>query len=532
MALNPQQQLAVDLNDDKILCLAGAGTGKTHSMLARINRIVNEGASTANILVLTFTNAAAFEMRERYKKDHEGKLTPNFCTFHSFCYSLILKDIGVREALGYSKVPHIPDDAVLKSLKITVKQTCNIKLSDDKLDGKKPLNAKEQFEFDVFWKQFNKSMKQSGYITFDSMCYEICELFVTDSPLVQQYKERYKYIFVDEFQDTDPKQYNFVASFKQSKLFVVGDVKQAIYGFRGADSSIIKSLASNDEWTTVKLIHNYRSTKQICDFSNNIGICDRDPAYNIDLESDKDGLADVELHSSVCTEYPNAELKRVLSAVIDSTDENSSLAILTRTNAEVSTIQSILKNMHISFSTHIKSTDTVDILKSVLDEEYMVMWLATKLPANKYAEYIGLCTIDEKYTTFDEFNQLYGNYFAIYKLIDKIKKVKSIINNASSKLYEKYHDCMNVLDIPFALISDTSTDIEHIVNNLIDASIASTSSNLYVGTIHSVKGLEFDKVLLLGVGSNSFRLTTEENRNLYYVGATRAKSELIVYFES
>lgn len=287
-SLNEQQQKAVDLNADKILCLAGAGTGKTFCMLSRISRLVDDGADPSSILVLTFTNAAAFEMRERYKRNHSERVVPEFRTFHSFCYSIISRDGNVREALGYTKVPKIATDAELHRIETLAKEKCGTKLSNDKIKGKVPLTPKEQFELDVYNKCVDKILKSSGLITFNILCYDVCDLFVTDHESILDYKERYKYLFVDEFQDTDPRQYDFITSFKDSSLFVVGDALQAIYSFRGADSSIIMGLANSSDWQTVKLFKNYRSTEEICDFANSNSNY-ADDSYRIEIEGQRYG---------------------------------------------------------------------------------------------------------------------------------------------------------------------------------------------------------------------------------------------------
>ena len=147
MELNEQQYEAAHSNERTILCLAGAGCGKTKTLLARIERLIREGVPPTSILSLTFTNAAAFEMKERYKKipnlDH-SKGTPEFRTFHSFCYSLIVKDPAVRARIGYTKVPEICDDARLKEIKTKVKLQLGIKLTEAELESDQPLATREK----------------------------------------------------------------------------------------------------------------------------------------------------------------------------------------------------------------------------------------------------------------------------------------------------------------------------------------------------------------------------------------------------
>ena len=108
LALNAEQQQAVDSNSDRLLVLAGAGAGKTHTMLERIKRLVRDGVKPSSILVLTFTNAAAFEMKSRFLESEKNLNSyPEFRTFHSFCYSLLISDKNVRKKLNYDKVPRV-----------------------------------------------------------------------------------------------------------------------------------------------------------------------------------------------------------------------------------------------------------------------------------------------------------------------------------------------------------------------------------------------------------------------------------------
>ena len=114
--LNEQQMAVVMSDEPRILVLAGAGAGKTHTMLERINRLIEEGQDPGSILVLTFTNKAAFDMRDRYKRSHVGKRIPEFRTFHSFCYHLLIIDPTIRCSLGYSQPPTVGNAEAIKKI--------------------------------------------------------------------------------------------------------------------------------------------------------------------------------------------------------------------------------------------------------------------------------------------------------------------------------------------------------------------------------------------------------------------------------
>jgi len=525
MNLNKGQQEAVDCNSNRILVLAGAGTGKTHTMLSRISKLVKEGINPYNILVLTFTNAAAFDMESRYRTNHKNKIVPLFNTFHAFCYKLIISDINIRKLIGYSDVPNIIDDAQMKLIDTKVRQQCGTKLSNDKISGKKTVSMKEKFDYDLYWKAFRKAIKSENLITFDIMCYDVCQLFTNNSPLIQQYMQRYQYIFVDEFQDTDPQQWDFVKSFIDSNIFVVGDVQQAIYGFRGATSSIIKSLTQNDDWRTIRLVENYRSTTQICDYSNliNTGIHE---SYKLDLTSNILGEEVLELGSPY-TGNTNPKLDETVSNIIE--DMFGVTAILCRTNQEVNNIKKLLDNKGVIYNSNNAQKDVVDVLKGVLDNTYLLGWLSTKLDATRYIEWIRLCTIDANYATLDEFCKLYSSRYTIRVIIDNVMHIRTILRDNKLLAYQQCNCIIEYLGMPQRLI-DGDIDTPHkLINYVIDIATKSEDSALYVGTIHSVKGLEYDTVHVLGVHGNSFKIEDEEHRNLYYVACTRAKSKLFIY---
>ena len=186
MSLNEQQQAVVDSNARRILCLAGAGTGKTYTMLARIRRLVADGVDPRSILVLTFTNAAAFEMEQRYSGSKmRPAATPKFGTFHSFCYGLISQDRFIRTLLGYNEIPSVATEAETKHIRNEAAMHLGYKLSEAVKDDKKR---------SALYAAADRIMKQRNLITFDKMCYDICSLFVHNNGAIKRYKEMYKYI--------------------------------------------------------------------------------------------------------------------------------------------------------------------------------------------------------------------------------------------------------------------------------------------------------------------------------------------------
>lgn len=198
MGLNTEQLQAVNSNSDRILCLAGAGSGKTFSLVERITRMVNDGIFPGSILVLTFTNAAAAEMKSRYEAKNVGKVVPEFRTFHAFCYSIMCKDAAIRNALGYTTPPDIASDAQEKSIQEQAKAQCKITMSKEKLTSRENLTRDEQRQAELYDKAVNRLMLMNGIITFDALNEKVSALFVQDHPATKKYKDQYSHIALDE----------------------------------------------------------------------------------------------------------------------------------------------------------------------------------------------------------------------------------------------------------------------------------------------------------------------------------------------
>ena len=523
--MNEMQLKAVNSDSKKILVLAGAGTGKSTVLLGRIARLIHDGVDSHDILALTFTNAAACEMKERYIRDNSGDKVPFFGTFHSFCYKLITSDIDVRIRLGYSKIPAVASTADIKRIKTECVQQCGTKLSMTKLEGEVPLLNSEKFQYEIFWKQYNKNLRQSGLITFDIMCYEVCELFTSNDSTITKYKKQFKHIFVDEFQDTDHRQWDFVRSFTDSSIFVVGDVKQELYAFRNADPEIIKSLSRNPEWETIKLSENYRCSNQICEFANTIHRTWGDAPYNLAITGQFDDEP-VRVYGafSVYGDKNTDTVLRINSALA----ADKSVAILCRTNAEVKRTIYSLSQIGIQCRTNNDTNIYGYIVEAAHNPSFAVEWLSGKLNQDEYGKYLKMCSLDESYSTYEKFKSLYADKFKHY--FESIESVKAVLESddfAMSKLVRIF----GLFKKKTPKIEDSINSTDEVVNFLKKYyGEKSDSSGVYVGTIHSVKGLEYDEVHLIGVMGRSFELDNEDNLNCFYVGVTRAKSRLYIYY--
>ena len=296
---------------------------------------------------------------------------------------------------------------------------------------------------------------------------------------------------------------------------------QSIYAFRGADSSIIKQVAKDPEWEVHKLFRNYRSVKKICDFANS-QFENTDSAYRIDMDSIKPGGSVDILTSS--PDYSDGSAVNADSLQIclqKSLEWEGTTAILCRTNKEVECISEFMTQHGLRVKTNINNSDGFHILESAKDDEYAIKWLSTLLPASAYTSYIRdrhVFQLEGRIYDLEYFRNTYNWIHSIDSALSKIEHIKELIESELDEI-DKSRLISEELELPEIVIENESstTDV--------------SESDVYVGTIHSVKGLEYDNVILVGVGGRYFRLTNEENQNLYYVGITRAKTNLYILRE-
>lgn len=518
MALNKLQQAVVDSNDKRIVCLAGAGSGKSFTLLSRIDRLIESGIAADSILALTFTNAAAREMLNRFKRNHtEVNITPRFSTFHAFCYSLIVTDINIRTALGYSKIPMICSDATLKRFYAEAEQATGISPKSLDIQNKPTkITLLEKKDQEIFLKYVRRKLVENNFITFEMMCNDVCNLFIDNNEIILKYKDKYSCIFVDEFQDTDKLQWKFVQSFSDASIFVCGDTLQAIYAFRGADDSIIKALCKDDKWKKYPLKTNYRSDSSIIKYANNFSTY-ADKSYRIEMDSVNDG--------GIINDIKYSNFKDQDGLILKYLDTSKDTAILARTNKEIYFIQQMLKDNDIKFrNNHTTPNHTgVELCRSIEDDEYAIDWLSSFLNQDVYNQFLRDClalSTADKFKLLPKFigdNKTLSNMYHCYTYLKKLYNENDLERIAKYLVYE-VHTSSRVLNS-----HESIADIVDILETN-----SNDTNSIYVGTIHSVKGLEFDNVIVTGVNTKAFSLEYEENKNLFYVAITRAKHNLTI----
>ena len=535
---NPQQLEAINSDASHILCLAGAGAGKTACFVERIhNLIMNKNVAPHRILALTFTNAAALEMKTRFKKKWPECPCPEFKTFHGFCYSLIIKDVNIRNAIGYAQIPAITTDAQMKRIKEEAKLQLGIKLSDDKLTGKVALNRQETEELELFNKRVKKMLKKENLVTFDIMCYDVADLFIKKDPVTDTYKQRYMHILTDEFQDTDMRQLKFLSSFNQSNFYFCGDALQSIYQFRNCTNEPLKLFAKDPNWTVIKLYENYRSSNQIVAFANKMSKY-AEAQYRIEMHGQFDSDDVIVQYGSSSSFYDPVDTGHIKDVItrLKKIEEGTS-AVLCRTNREASAIKAAFDEAGINYKLNNNEDHTFEVLDSVLDDQYMLDWLSTFLVKEKYAEYLRLASQEEKpdihwfaktYKDVKEINKYGKLVVEIRKIINSMTVSNQNMKELATKILEKLKkpEVIDSLDVMMLIELNTVSELLEYLKTL----LAETKEvSCYVGTIHSVKGLEYDNVFIMGVDDKMFKLDCEEEKNIYYVAITRAKKHLVVY---
>ena len=276
--LNPEQYKAVTAIDGAILIIAGAGSGKTRVITYRIAHMLDMGIPQSQILALTFTNKAAKEMSDRVKELTQKKLQNlTVSTFHAFGVKILRSDI---ERLGYRENFSIYDETDRTAL---IKECGReLKFSPDALDiykistlfsniktGRKNWETANDM-YRQLYESYQEGLKLYNAVDFDDLIVLPIKLFKENPDILAKYKERYKYIMVDEFQDTSHQQYELMHLLADKNVAVVGDDDQSIYSWRGADYQNIINFEKDFDVQEIRLEQNYRSTETILEAANGV----------------------------------------------------------------------------------------------------------------------------------------------------------------------------------------------------------------------------------------------------------------------
>ena len=586
--LNKEQVKAVEHIDGPCLVLAGAGSGKTKVLTMRIANLIASGIDSKNILAITFTNKAAKEMRERIN-NVVGENRAFVGTFHSFGLRIIKENY---EALGLTHNFTIidSDDAtsiikkLLKDLGYDPKEYSpgfiknkisfikNEMLSDSEAE-KYLASPPEKVALKIYF-EYQKVLRRNNAVDFDDLLKNPVELFYTHEEILDYYQEKYRYILIDEYQDTNEVQYKLVKKLaeKYRNIFVVGDPCQSIYGFRWSNYKNIMNFESDyPEVEVITLYQNYRSTNNILKAANSV-IKNNNEGKGVELHSDF-GLG-VKIKYTRCNDEAD-EIKTILDEIkklLDDGYDYKDIAIFYRTNAQSRILEEgiLSKNYPYKvvgsyyFYKRKEVKDLISYLRLISNtHDDVSLSRVINVPkrgiGNKSIEELEQRAESNNTSMFEalekpkelEFKNLILNLQEIAKnvdlteLIDKVLELSGMqaelekdktleaelrLENLKefrsiTESYQKETGSVNLEDFleDISLVADAKEHIED-------------GNAITLMTMHSAKGLEFKVVFLAGMeegimphaNSSNSKEEMDEERRLCYVAITRAKERLYI----
>ncbi len=587
--LNEEQREAVSYINGPLLVLAGAGSGKTKVLTSRIAYLIEKGVSPYNILAITFTNKAAQEMKNRVTKLVGGDANSmQISTFHSFGLKLIRDNHSLLGLDNNFAIFDVEDSItaikrVLKRLnidstKFTPKSFHN-KISSLKNDLINSFSytkyAKDEFEQLTVkvYEEYEKEKINDNAVDFDDLLVLPIKLFRENKSVLEKYQERFKYILIDEYQDTNEAQYILtkLLSSRYQNICVVGDSDQAIYGFRGANFKNILNFEKDYKLCkTIILKKNYRSTKVILDLANSV-IKNNKLRHEKDLESVK-GEGEKVIYYRARNGLD--EINFVANEIEKLKKDNSldEIVVLYRTNAQSRLFEEeFLKRGipyriigAINFYARREIKDLVAYLKIINNQRDAISLLRS---INTPKRGIGNKTIEEIINKSNELGislfdaidsgkaltfkniilelQEASNHLSLTELVDlvldksglrmELENEKSVEAETRLENLEEFKSITKSFEDKYGLISlpDFLYEVSLISDN---TEITDSSNRVSLMTIHSVKGLEFDNVFITGLEEGLFphfnamnsSQEVEEERRLCYVAITRARKKLYI----
>ena len=588
-ALNDKQREAVEWPDGPLLVLAGAGSGKTRVLTTKLAYLVNEKeVNPYNILAITFTNKAAKEMKERaFKMLGNDAYKMQISTFHSLGLFLIRENY---DKLGFEKNFTIldSDDSLTIIKKILKDMNLDPKVYNPRAIRNKISSAKnelmdsnyysrfanseyEEIVLDVFRRYEQKVLKNNS-MDFDDLLLLPIKLFKKYPEVLAKYQDRFRYILVDEYQDTNEAQYILIKmlSAKYKNICVVGDLDQSIYGFRGANfRNILNFEKDYPDAKVVPLEENYRSTGNILNVANDI-IKHNKQRKEKNLWTRNSNGPKIRYHRAYDEKDEASYVMEEIKKLIINGEPKSSIAVLYRTNAQSRNMEEALLRENIPykvvgsfyFYNRKEIKDLISYLKLIYNpNDDVSLMRVINVPKRqigpKTIENLASKALEKGVSLYEAIDG--GKELEFKKLIEKLKKESeniSLTELAEMILVEsgmrKELESSKTIDAEIRL--ENLEEFKSITKNfeenngvisleefLLEISLVSDMEEhknnndvVTLMTIHSAKGLEFDHVFIIGLEEGLFPHSNcldssdeiEEERRLCYVAVTRAKKTL------
>ena len=601
--LNDKQREAESYTDGPLLILAGAGSGKTRVLTYKIAYLLEQNiVKPWEILAITFTNKAAKEMKERVLSLVEENANDIWLgTFHSVCVRILKREI---ELLGYSRDFNIFDELdkekvikeVLKKLNISDKEypvsyiKYEISRAKDNMKGPEEYLTEASGDFRKekvaqVYISYQELLKKNNAIDFDDIIMLTVKVFMNNPDRLEYYQNKFKYILVDEYQDTNKIQFLLISllSAAHGNICVVGDESQSIYGFRGADiSNILNFEKEFPNAKIVKLEENYRSTKTILEAANQVIKNNKSKIDKKLWTENKQG--DKIVYNTLSNEYEEVEY------IVDKIDEickkenktYSDFAVLFRTNAQARVLEEVFMRSGtpyrliggIKFYARKEIKDITSYLKFIQNPNDNI---SLRRIINEPKRGIGNTALDRLdeiaaanntsiYNVIKDSDNLVGIRSAgniimfrdmmedliskkdtmpvseYIKLVLKNSGYEAMLNETEDKESEMRFD--NLMEFIGVAMEFEKENADNTLADFLDSiALVSDVDSLEEGaeavtlmTMHSAKGLEFNVVFLVGMEEGLFPSkksieedeSTEEERRLCYVGITRAKEKLFL----
>ena len=590
--LNERQLEAATNLDGPMLVLAGAGSGKTRVLTTKVAYLLDQkDISPKNILAITFTNKAAKEMKERiFNLVGREAFLIQISTFHSFGLKLLKENY---ELLGYDSNFTIidADDSltiikkIMKELGIDSNKYNYRAIRSSISDNKNEMVSVSEYEKFVYtdydkvvyevYKEYENSLKRSNAIDFDDLLLLPIKLFTEHKEVLQKYQEQFKYIFIDEYQDTNKPQYlmSKMISAKYKNITVVGDNDQAIFTWRGADyKNILNFEKDYPDARVVILDENYRSTKNILKAANNVIKNNKIRKEKNLWTNNEDGTL-IKYYKAFDEKDESGFVVKEIKKLIDEGINPNEICVLYRANAQSRNVEEAFLQSNISyrivgsyaFYNRKEIKDLIAYLKLVHNEKDDVSLLRViNYPkrgiGSKSIENLAIVSKNENCSMYDAISG--GKEEEFKKIIELLKKEKDkmsltdfvdlVLDKSGIRESLKNEHTLEA-DIrlenleEFKSITKNVEEADGIVNLedfLDELSLVSDASEnqkdeedkVTLMTIHAVKGLEFDYVFVVGVEEGLFphlnsmnsEEELEEERRLCYVAITRARKKLYI----
>ena len=599
--LNDEQREPASVIDGPVLVTAGAGSGKTRLLTHRIAYMVKEkGIFPNQILAITFTNKAANEMKERLGKMIDGAENMWICTFHAMCSRILRREIGL---IGYTKSFSIYGDTeknrvikrIIEAKEIDINaETFAWHISNAKNnlmsagEYSKYIHDKKKCEIITkVYLEYESELFKANALDFDDLLVKTYKLFKENPDTLNFYQNKFKYIFVDEFQDTNTAQYELVKLLAgdNKNIFAVGDEDQCIYSWRGAQVENVKRFTKDFENCKIfKLEQNYRSTKNIINVANKV-IKFNHSRIDKNLWTNNDNGSEIEIKQTY-NDIEEAEFiaEKINDLVEDGGKKYSDFAILMRVNSLSRIIEEKLLTYNIPYRVYggykfferkeIKDTTAyLYLIENPNDTEATLRMLSfpkkgigdvtisnlIEIAENNNISVLNLIMNAEKYGVSgsllsklkpiqDLFNDLNEKKEAmdLNEFVEYLIKRVGIKEAIGTKTEDDLNKCLNIDDFVKSVNEYSSANQDASIDDFLQSitlmrdidSMNESDDFVSLLTIHSAKGLEFDTVFIVGLNDGLFPLSRainspdpndlEEERRLMYVAITRAKNKLFL----